>query len=59
MLRSSSPVSARVAGAGRAARKGSPLSIVDATVSAHGGAVDIDSEKDRGPTVRLTMPALQ
>jgi signal transduction histidine kinase len=43
----------------RAVRKGSPLSIVDATVSARGGAVDIDSEKDRGTTVRLTMPALQ
>jgi signal transduction histidine kinase len=35
------------------------LSIVDATVSAHGGAVDIDSEKGRGTTVRLTMPARQ
>jgi two-component system OmpR family sensor kinase len=33
------------------------LSIVDATVSAHGGSVDIDSEKGRGTTVRLTMPA--
>jgi len=48
-----------VAGAGRAARKGSPLSIVDATVSAHRGAVDIDSEKGRGTRVRLTMPALR
>jgi two-component system OmpR family sensor kinase len=35
------------------------LSIVDATVSAHGGGVDIDSEKGRGTTVRLTMPARQ
>jgi two-component system, OmpR family, sensor kinase len=34
------------------------LSIVDATVSAHGGSVDIDSEKGRGTTVRLTMPAM-
>jgi two-component system OmpR family sensor kinase len=33
------------------------LSIVDATVSAHGGSVDIESEKGRGTTVRLTMPA--
>ena len=33
------------------------LSIVDAAVSAHGGSVDIDSEKGRGTTVRLTMPA--
>ena len=33
------------------------LSIVDATVSAHGGSVDIDSEKGRGTTVRLTMAA--
>jgi two-component system OmpR family sensor kinase len=33
------------------------LSIVDATVSAHGGSVDIDSETGRGTTVRLTMPA--
>ena len=33
------------------------LSIVDATVAAHGGSVDIDSEQGRGTTVRLTMPA--
>ena len=33
------------------------LSIVDATVSAHGGSVDIDSELGRGTTVRLTMPS--
>ena len=33
------------------------LSIVDATVSAHGGSVDIDSEQGRGTTVRLTIPA--
>ena len=32
------------------------LSIVDATVSAHGGAVEIDSEPGSGTTVRLTMP---
>ena len=32
------------------------LSIVDATVSAHGGAVEIDSEPGAGTTVRLTMP---
>jgi two-component system OmpR family sensor kinase len=34
------------------------LSIVDATVSAHGGSVVIDSEPERGTTVRLTMPAV-
>jgi two-component system OmpR family sensor kinase len=33
------------------------LSIVDATVSAHGGSVDIDTELGRGTTVRLTMPS--
>jgi two-component system, OmpR family, sensor kinase len=32
------------------------LSIVDATVSAHGGAVEIDSEPGSGTTVRLSMP---
>jgi two-component system OmpR family sensor kinase len=32
------------------------LSIVDATVSAHGGAVEIDSEPGSGTTVRLTIP---
>jgi two-component system OmpR family sensor kinase len=32
------------------------LAIVDATVSAHGGAVDIESEPGSGTTVRLTMP---
>jgi two-component system OmpR family sensor kinase len=32
------------------------LSIVDATVSAHGGAVEIDSEPGSGTTVRLRMP---
>ena len=32
------------------------LSIVDATVSAHGGAVEIDSEPGSGTTVRLTVP---
>jgi two-component system OmpR family sensor kinase len=33
------------------------LSIVDATVSAHGGSVAIDSALGRGTAVRLTMPA--
>ncbi len=33
------------------------LSIVDATVSAHGGTVEIDTELGRGTIVRLTMPA--
>ncbi len=32
------------------------LSIVDATVSAHGGAVDIESEPGKGTTVSLTVP---
>lgn len=34
------------------------LSIVDATMSAHGGTVAIDSEPDRGTTVRLELPAI-
>ena len=33
------------------------LSIVDATMSAHGGSVAIDSEPTIGTTVRLTLPA--
>ena len=33
------------------------LSIVDATVAAHGGSVAIDSVLGRGTTVTLTMPA--
>ena len=33
------------------------LSIVDAAVAAHGGSVTIDSEPDRGTTVRLAFPA--
>jgi two-component system OmpR family sensor kinase len=33
------------------------LSIVDAAVAAHGGSVAIDSESDRGTTVRLAFPA--
>jgi two-component system, OmpR family, sensor kinase len=33
------------------------LSIVDATVSAHGGTLDIDSTSGSGTTVRLTLPA--
>jgi two-component system OmpR family sensor kinase len=33
------------------------LSIVDATVSAHGGSVSIDSVLGRGTTVTLSMPA--
>ena len=32
------------------------LSIVDATVAAHGGTVEIDSALDRGTCVRLTLP---
>jgi two-component system OmpR family sensor kinase len=32
------------------------LSIVDATVSAHGGAVEIESQPGSGTTVRLTVP---
>ena len=35
------------------------LSIVDATVSAHGGAVEIESEPGSGTTVRLTMPVAE
>ena len=34
------------------------LSIVDAAVAAHGGTVTIDSEPDRGTTVRLAFPAI-
>ena len=32
------------------------LSIVDAAIAAHGGAVAIDSEPGRGTCVRLTLP---
>jgi two-component system, OmpR family, sensor kinase len=35
------------------------LSIVDAAMSAHGGTVTIDSEPDRGTTVRLELPAAE
>ena len=35
------------------------LAIVDATVSAHGGAVEIESEPGSGTTVRLTIPVAE
>jgi len=33
------------------------MAIVDATVSAHGGSVDVESAPGRGTTVRVTLPA--
>lgn len=32
------------------------LSIVDATVTAHGGSFDVDSEPGRGTAIRITLP---